>query len=334
MNGQLRAGARAPAMTAGTVLALALAACASQAAAQVQAQPKTVAGATCGVQRDASAAELGGNATDPATGRKFFLEFPCDLAPGEDVTFVLNIHGAGSRSGWQRQYFPASDYVERYRLVVATPTAATAEPVRRWTPEADDAHLRSITTVVTEAFGRENIRAVWLAGHSQGGATSHRIVCDDFFGSRVDGLLSLAGGRIGMRPEKAACEFSHIFTTGDQDSAGREGIPSTSPLAETFGCKERVRQAIIEDKQPGKVFDSRTAETGRPSRPGWGGQPGPGAADVFVFPECRDGRVVADVVRLNKGHTEGLEPRVTEELVRLMVSAPGGKLRAAATSAR
>jgi hypothetical protein len=36
---------------------------------------------------------------------------------------------------------------------------------------------------------------------------------------------------------------------------------------------------------------------------------------------------VADVVRLDKGHTEGLEPRVTRELVRLMVSARGGKIR-------
>ena len=42
----------------------------------------------------------------------------------------------------------------------------------------------------------------------------------------------------------------------------------------------------------------------------------------------RDGRVVADVVRLDKGHTEGLEPRVTEELIKLMVAAPGGKVRA------
>jgi hypothetical protein len=38
--------------------------------------------------------------------------------------------------------------------------------------------------------------------------------------------------------------------------------------------------------------------------------------------------VIADVVRLDKGHTEGLEPRVTEELIKLMVSAPGGKVRA------
>ena len=44
-----------------------------------------------------------------------------------------------------------------------------------------------------------------------------------------------------------------------------------------------------------------------------------------------DGRVIADVVRLDKGHTEGLEPRITEELIKLMVSAPGGKLRTGET---
>ncbi len=254
----------------------------------------------------------------------FYLEYPCDLADGEDVTFVLNLHGAGSFAGWQRQYFPASDYVEAYNLVVATPTAATAEPIRRWVAEADDEHLHNVVNLVVEAFGAENIRAFWLAGHSQGGATSHRIVCDDFFGDKVDGLLSLAGGRIGMRPETAACAFSHIFTTGDQDSAGRAGVPSISPVAETFGCGARVRAAIVEDAEPGKVHDSRTE--GRPDRPGWGGEPAPGTSDVYVFPGCADGRVVADVVRLSKGHTEGLEPRVTEELVRLLVSASGGKL--------
>jgi hypothetical protein len=39
--------------------------------------------------------------------------------------------------------------------------------------------------------------------------------------------------------------------------------------------------------------------------------------------------VIADVVRLNKGHTEGLEPKVTEALIQLMVSARGGKVQAA-----
>ena len=40
----------------------------------------------------------------------------------------------------------------------------------------------------------------------------------------------------------------------------------------------------------------------------------------------RYGRVVADVVRMDKGHTEGLEPKVTEELVKMIVAAPGGKV--------
>lgn len=308
----------------GVVAAALMAAAGCASVATAQDGPRTVAGASCGTS-DASAAELGGNATDAKTGRQFFLEFPCDIAEGEDLTFVLNIHGAGSRSGWQRQYFPASDYVSKYRLIVATPTAATAEPIRRWTGEADDEHLRNISELVFDAFGRNNIRAFWLAGHSQGGATSHRIVCDDYFGDKVDGLLSLAGGRIGMRPETAGCAFSHIFTTGDQDSAGRAGIPTTSPVAETFNCGVRLRQAIIEDAVAGKVSDTRTE--GRPDRPGWGGPPGPGTADVYAFQDCDGGHVVADVIRLNKGHTEGLEPRVTEELVRLMVSAPGGKAR-------
>jgi hypothetical protein len=47
-----------------------------------------------------------------------------------------------------------------------------------------------------------------------------------------------------------------------------------------------------------------------------------------VYPGARDHRVIADVVRLDKGHTEGLEPRITEELVRLIVSARGGKIAA------
>jgi len=32
-------------------------------------------------------------------------------------------------------------------------------------------------------------------------------------------------------------------------------------------------------------------------------------AQVYVYPDCKDGRIVADVVRIDKGHTEGLEPK-------------------------
>jgi hypothetical protein len=46
---------------------------------------------------------------------------------------------------------------------------------------------------------------------------------------------------------------------------------------------------------------------------------------VYVYPNARDGRVIADIVRLDKGHTEGLEPKITEEIIKLMVQEPGGK---------
>ncbi len=47
----------------------------------------------------------------------------------------------------------------------------------------------------------------------------------------------------------------------------------------------------------------------------------------MAFADCKDGRVVADVIRIDKGHTEGLEPLVTEELVLMMLSAKGGKIQ-------
>jgi hypothetical protein len=52
----------------------------------------------------------------------------------------------------------------------------------------------------------------------------------------------------------------------------------------------------------------------------------PGTAHIWVYPKCHGGRLVADVERLDKGHTEGLEPHVTEAIIKLMVAAPGGKV--------
>jgi hypothetical protein len=294
-----------------------------------------------------------GNAVDPKTGRKFWLDYPCNLKPGDKVVFILNIHGAGSIGQWQRHYFPAMDYKDKYKLVVATPTAATSpvrvagQPgVRVWVADADDAHLQNITNLVFDAFGKQNVKSFWLAGHSQGGATSHRIVCSDFFKDKVDGLLSLSGGRVGRAeinprfgPPKAdgsppdprppggggplggantpACQFSHIFETGEHEIVS---LPATSPLADQWGCAARVEEKDVADDQPGYVWDYA-----RQGYPVWGMKARPGKAHVWVYPKCKDGRLVADVERLDKGHTEGLEPHVTEAIVKLMVAAPGGK---------
>src|SRR2546421_5367870 len=144
-------------------------------------------------------------AVDEKTGRKFSVDYPDDIKENEEVTFLLNIHGGGSAGVWQRSYFPAHDYVNQYRLVVVAPTAATAEPMRHWAPDADDGHLQNVVEHVFQRFGRENIRAFWLVGHSQGGMTSNRLLSTDYFADRVDGWLSLSGGRIG--PAERAANF-------------------------------------------------------------------------------------------------------------------------------
>ncbi|HEX4742913.1 MAG TPA: hypothetical protein VH353_16415 [Caulobacteraceae bacterium] len=287
-------------------------------------------------------------AVDEKTGRKFYLDEPDDLQPGEEVTFILNLHGGGSVGAWQRLYFPAADYRNTYRLVIATPSAATKEPARRWVGEADDAHLHNIVHYVSDRYGSQVIRAFWLAGHSQGGMTSSRLLREDpFFQERVDGWLSLSGGRIGAaerapdagpppapgRPPMTfprmtpagppPCDLSFIFTVGEHEIAG---LPETSPWAEKYGAGPRERRPDVVDDEPGQVHDTtREAYSTR----AWGLKPGPGTARVWVYPGASEGRVIADVVRLDKGHTEGLEPRVTEQIIRLMVSAPGGKARSA-----
>jgi hypothetical protein len=285
--------------------------------------------------------------TEARTGRTYVLDYPCDLRAGEEVTLVLSLHGGGSSANWQRRYFPIFDQKERHRLVIATPFS----PTRRWS-EVDDGYLRGITASLIDAIGAERIRAFWLAGHSQGGATSRRLVCTDFFERRVDGFLSLSGGRLGGaaprapnagRPPQADapppaepaaappppsapaadpdCDFSHIFAIGEHEITS---LPTTSTLAARHACGARVKQPDVVDTEPGYVHDGGHQNPGSRA---WGLLPRPGTAEVHVYPGCRDGRVVADVVRIDKGHTEGLEPAVTEALVALMVSARGGKIR-------
>jgi len=321
-----------------------------------------------------------GNVVEMKTRRTYFLDYPCDLKKGEKITFILSLHGGGSYGNWQRHYFPILDYVDKYRLVVATPNA----PTRAWST-ADDEYLHNIVNFVIEQIGKENIKAFWLVGHSQGGMTSNRIVRTDFFKDKVDGWLSLSGGRLGGNPgrpanfgpgptgatgappaaagttasgaapagapggagragatgannpmtaamaalrEPPANDFSHIYAIGQYEMDDK-GVPETSEWAKKFSCGPQRKGAEIVDTKAGYVYDSTRLNQLRKS---WGLLPGPGKAQVYVYPDCKDGRVVADVVRIDKGHTEGLEPNVTEELIKMMLSAKGGKLQQAPTN--
>jgi hypothetical protein len=283
---------------------------------------------------------------DATTGRKFFLDHPTDEGRG-DLTFVLSFHGGGSVGMWQRLYFPAQDFVDDLGLVVATPSAATKQPMTHWRRDADDAHLHAIVEQVQARFG-DRLRSFWLAGHSQGGMTSRRLLSKDAgFAEQVDGWLSLSGGRLGqarfvedfgpprteaereamssfMRERRAEmsgeslpdADFSHIFAVGEHEIVE---LPQTSPWAERYGAGAPVREADVVDTEPGQVHDGRFE--GRYVQ-SWGREPRPGTAQVWTYPGARDGRVIADVVRLDKGHTEGLEPNITRRILELMVNAP------------
>lgn len=300
-----------------------------------------------------------GPVVEMKTRRTYFLDYPCDLKPDEKVTFVLSLHGAGSYGNWQRHYFPILDYKDKYRLVIATPNS----PTRTWSA-ADDEYLQNIVNSVVDQIGKQNIKAFWLVGHSQGGMTSNRIVRTEFFKDRVDGWLSLSGGRLGANPGRAnfgaigggapgagrggapagggragatpdlaaaaaslrelpAADFSFIYETGQREMDDK-GLPETSAWAAKYSCGPRSQPDAIVDTKAGYIYD-RSRQN--PPNPPWGLLPRPGTAQVHVYPTCKDGRVVADVVRLEKGHTEGLEPNITEALVKLMISASGGKIQ-------
>jgi pimeloyl-ACP methyl ester carboxylesterase len=296
-----------------------------------------------------------GNAVEPKTGRKFFLDYPCNMKHGDKVTFIISLHGFGSYGNWQRHYFPIMDYKEKYHLVIATPNA----PAKFWA-EADDEYLHNIVDLVYDQVGKQNIKAFWIVGHSQGGMTSNRILRTDYFKGKVDGWVSLSGGRLGGNPGRAGNfgprpqagaatpaptpaapaggrpggaagiagaaaalreppdnDFSFIYETGQREMDDK-GMPDASTWAAKYGCGPRVKRPDVVDTKAGYVFDGTRQN---PPNPSWGLLPRPGTAELFQYPNCKNGRVVADIVRVDKGHTEGLEPHITEQIIKLMLSA-------------
>lgn len=310
-----------------------------------------------------------GNTVEMKTRRTYFLDCPKDYKPGDKVNLVLSLHGAGSYANWQRNYFPAMDVKDKYKLVIITP----GSPTRTWS-DYDDQYLANMVDSVVAAVGKQNVQRFILAGHSQGGITSNRIICTPYFRDKVDVRISLSGGRIGpttpsnrgfggagggatravylddpRTPPPAApgaagrggppgaapgrgalaaapagppggdCDYSFIYSVGEY-----ENVPAaTSPLADKYACGPRVQLEDAVDPKQGYVWDATRQD---PGSDGWGHYPRSGRAQIFQFPNCRDGRVVADVVKLKKGHTEGYEPNVTDRIFQLAVSARGGKI--------
>ena len=317
--------------------------------------------------RDAAAAALSrrrvlvGSVINPGavvemkTRRTYFLDYPCDLKPGEKVTFILSLHGGGSYGNWQRHYFPIMDYKDKYRLVIATPNS----PTRAWSA-ADDEYLQNIVDVGRRAARPGEHQGV-LAGRALAGrhdlqpARAHRLLQGQ--GRRLAQPVRrpagrTAGPRVEFRHGRSApaaarwpcavaapgpgpgggsggacasCRRRLLVHLRDGPARdGRQGRARASEWAAKYGCGPKRTPEEIVDTKAGYIYDGSAAESAESSV---GTAAAARQGQIYVYPDCKDGRVVADVVRLDKGHTEGLEPKVTEELVKLMLSAKGGKLQ-------
>jgi len=115
----------------------------------------------------------GGTAIEPKTGKEFFLDYPCGLKKGDKVTFILSLHGFGSYGNWMRHYFPMMDYKDKYHW---SSRRRTPPHLRPSLGSVDDAYLQNIVDLIYDQVGKENVKAFWLVGHSQGGMTSNRLV--------------------------------------------------------------------------------------------------------------------------------------------------------------
>jgi len=120
-------------------------------------------------------------------------------------------------------------------------------------------------------------------------------------------------------PPGGACDYSFIFSNGENES-----VPApTSPLADKYGCAARLQLAEVIDPKAGYVWDASRQD---PGTDGWGHYPKSGRAQGLQISQVPDGHVIADVVRLQKGHTEGYEPNITDAIIALALSAKGGKI--------
>ena len=209
---------------------------------------------------------------------------PCDLERNEKVVFILSLHDAGAMATgiFIRHYFPALDYVDKYRSghrdadgghtgcdAVGNRAAACACGWRITTRvRPQPRRLRH------RRRRRRNVESFWLAGHSRGGIVSNRLVCTDF-SNKVDGWLSLSAAGSALRRFRRflrfwwaarrfrssnpnaprpgfgampTCEISYILSRVAKEITG---LPETSPLAAKYHCDARVRRPDIVDERKG-----------------------------------------------------------------------------------
>jgi len=119
-------------------------------------------------------------------------------------------------------------------------------------------------------------------------------------------------------------DFSFVYETGEREIDDK-GIPDTS----TWAGEKRLwppAQRPPRSSTPKRATSTTARVKIRRIRPGDSCLVGQGAGvHVLRLQSGPDSSPMSFASK--KGHTEGLEPKITEELVKLMLSARGGKIQ-------
>jgi hypothetical protein len=237
------------------------------------------------------------------TRRTYFLDYPCDLKPGEKVTFILSLHGAGSYGNWQRHYFPIVDYKEAHspgdrdtqladaRLVGGRRRVSAEHRDVRGGPDRPRQHQGILAG---GAFAR---RTDIQPDHSHRVLQEHRrwlaeslrwttwwkpgprdfrdraaLYCS---GPRERGTGRARCAARRCKPARSSLrDFSFIFATGEREM-DEKGLPSASEWAAKYGCGPKGAAQDIVDTKAGYIYD-RSRQN--PPNPAWGLLPRPGKA--------------------------------------------------------
>ena len=226
-----------------------------------------------------------GSANFMMDGRDMIVTYPCNKHAAAPASFILNLHGTTppEQHFYQHGYFSAHQFSASHNLIIVTPSSV----VQQWgngDDGQDEPHLMKIIDwVYANLNGPEkfDIKAMWVGGHSWGGAYTARFGCKAELADKVKGLIMMSGGGVGSFGGAAcASKVAVIITTAEGD--GR--MPSDqSMLAGTHGCQAGMSQMILNNVHN-------------------------------FWPTCQPGFVHANYYMLGKEHATFMDKEVVESI--------------------
>jgi hypothetical protein len=126
--------------------------------------------------------------------RDVIIDYPCNKHEGAPMTFILNLHGTTpvAQHFYQEGYFSAWQFVASHNLIIATPSSV----VQQWgngDNGQDAPYLMDVIAYMYKAFGKFDIKQMWVGGHSWGAFYTSQFGCKSELADKVKGLIIMSG---------------------------------------------------------------------------------------------------------------------------------------------